>query len=180
MKKILSTILVSIVFVLSACSGGMKVDKSSMGEEYLSQQQEILDAQLLIIKEDPKNLTALFEAAFRYQMLGEYGDAIKYYEEVLVIDESHFPSLNNLADMYEELEDYENSAKYIKLLYQKNPNMPEVIKDTVRILLKANDSENAQLALENFAKIRRESKDGSAQSLISELFESINNHNQAK
>lgn len=178
MKNKLTVFLVAFLVIFSACTSKWDKQDPNMPEEYKQQQEEILQEHLDILEEDPENVDSLLEVGFRYQVLGDYKNAEKYYKKLLEIDENHYPALNNLADIYEEIEEYELAATHIKKLYENNPNTPEVIKDTVRILLKAGEPKNAQAALENFARIRQENEDTSADQLISDLFESIHSYKQ--
>lgn len=175
MKKLLS--FLSLTLLLTACnSEKWNQADPDMPQELIESHQEILDEQLVLLEEDPKNSDALFEVAYRYQQLGDWKQAVKYYEQVLEISGEDWATLNNLAYMYETMEDYETAAEYIKRLYSKDPTNVEVIKDTVRILLEAGYPENAQEALDNFASQVIDEANPSAdfQALVDELQADIN------
>lgn len=143
-----------ILFTFTACgTGKWKQVDPNMPEELVEYHQDILEQELEILKTDPENMDALFEVAFRYQQLGEWSEAIKYYERVLEISENDWATLNNLAYMYETLEDYEMASDYIRRLYVADPSNIEVVKDTVRILLKAGNTLNAREAVDNFSSL---------------------------
>jgi tetratricopeptide (TPR) repeat protein len=116
----------------------------------------------------PDDAGAMFDAAFRYQMLGDYKNAVKYYDQILAKSENDTVVLNNIADIYEEMGDYNHAAQYIRRLYVLDPTGIETIKDTVRILLEAGDAANAQEALDNFSSLVDQTDAGMKQ-LVSEL-----------
>ena len=178
MKKILTLSLLALL--LTSCSGKWNQADPEMPEELRTLHEEALEAELATLEEDPANSDALFGAAFRYQQLGDWKKAVKYYEKVLELSPADWASLNNLAYMYETMEDYDQAAFYIKKLYESDPDNTEVISDTVRILLLAGDSVSAQLALENFARVVLDSEnpDTDMQIFIGELYETIYQWNQ--
>lgn len=151
-----------------------------MSEETRVHNQQIIEEQLVILEEDPANRDSLFEVAFRYQQLGEWKDAIKYYKKVIEVSPTDWAALNNMAYMYETMGDFDLAASYIKSLYESDPGNIEVMKDTVRILLLAGDSKDAQLALENFARLKMdpENPDADMAALIGGLYEQIYQWNQ--
>lgn len=175
MKKFLSTLLLALV--LTACNNQWNQADPNMPADLITYNQTILDEQMAILEEDPENLDALFEVAFRYQQLGDWKKAVSYYEQVLEQAENDWATLNNLAYMYETMGDYETAAGYIKKLYEADSANIEVIKDTVRILLKAGDAESAQQALENFATVTAggENPNPDIAALVSELYSDIYN-----
>lgn len=139
--------------LLTACNSKWDQSDPNVDEAWADHQQELLDENLLILEEDSENFDALFEVAFRYQQLGDWKKAISYYEKVLKQNENDWATLNNLAYMYETVEDYDTAADYIRRLYIVDPGSIEVIKDTVRILLKAGDVVNAEEATANFEEL---------------------------
>lgn len=176
MKKNLSfTIFFLSISLLTACSSKWDHTDPEMPQDLIEYNQSILEEEFAILEENPEDLNALFEVAFRYQQLGDWKKAVKYYEEVLALTENDNVTLNNLAYIYEEMEDYEMAASYIKRLFEANPTDTEVIKDTVRILLKVGDALNAEHALEYFEELNLnpESPDPEIQKLIDELYDKI-------
>lgn len=174
MKKTL--LILSLSLLLSAC-GNNEWDRADpeMPEDLRELNETILNEQLGFLEEDPENLDALFEVAFRYQQLGDWRKAVEYYEKVLELAETDWASLNNLAYIYEEVGDYETAAEYIKTLYMADPGSIEVIKDTVRILLEAGDAFSAEEALQNFEKLSIDpaSPNPDMQALIDKLYNDI-------
>ncbi len=173
MSKILPIFLLTLL--LGACSGKWDHVDSEMPAELRELNETILNEQLGFLKEDSQNLDALFEVAFRYQQLGDWKKAVKYYEKVREQAPADFPTLNNLAYIYEEMGDYAVAAEYTKLLYEANPSNIEVIKDTVRILLEADDALNAEHALQNFEALSIDpaNPDPYIQELVAELLADI-------
>jgi Flp pilus assembly protein TadD len=159
--------------LLTACGSAdyanpdMPDDLKAFHEEQIELHQDVLD-------EDPTNKTSLFEIAYRYEQLGDYNKAISYYGEVLALDSDHQPALNNLAGIYEDMEEYTMAAQYIKELYLEKSASPEVIKDTVRILLLADEPENAYDAIVNFREETAE--DEGSQELADLLRQDVNDY----
>ncbi|MEK9159891.1 MAG: hypothetical protein AAB383_04140 [Patescibacteria group bacterium] len=151
MKKLIS--ILALTLLLTACNNKWDQSDPSADEAWSQEQQEILGKNLLILEEDSENSTALFEVAFRYQQLGDWKQSVSYYEKVLEQNENDWATLNNLASMYETMEDYDKAAEYIRKLYLVDQSSIEVIKDTVRILLKAGDTVNTEEAVANFEKL---------------------------
>lgn len=177
MKKITSLLILSIL-LFTACGNGKwdKTDKDITPEQK-AHEEKIISDQMALLKNDPNNTDALFQIAFEYQFLGDYKKAVDYYEKVFEIDAKHVPALNNLADIYEQVEEYDKAAQYIKLLYPLMPDNSEAIKDTVRILLLAGDDFHAEEALVNFAKLTKgNGTNESATKLISSLKQQIEDY----
>ncbi len=174
MNKKITIILISTLFILVACSSKWQKPLSQdTPKEYIEKQENLIKKNLETLDQDPENAEAAFEVGFAYQQLNEFKKAIAYYEKVLKLVPAHFASLNNLADIYEQVEEYELAAKYIKKLYETNEADNEVIRDTVRILLKNNEPQNAQQALENFARKTKDTATTEQIQMIGNLYESI-------
>lgn len=178
MNKYLS-ILITCLLTFSACNSIPDTEYPDMPEAYRTLNQETLDKNLEILKDEPENTKALFEVAYRNEQLGYNSKAIKYYKELLDIDPTNFTGLNNLSLLYEELGMYQEAAVYVKRLYENNQADTRTIEHTVRILLAANDPLNAQHALENFTVLKN---DDSVEmtTFISNLYEQIQAHNNAQ
>lgn len=180
MKKIIpiAAILASITLLFSGCMFGAKWNQldPNMPQELKQKAENAISANLDILKETPEELGALLEVAVNYEQLGNYKEAVNYYEKLIELSPFHYVALNNIASVYEKVEEYDSAAKYIKTLYEQNPTNPEVMKDTVRMLLEADEPDDARAALENYAKLYREAGDSSEQATISELFESISKY----
>lgn len=162
------------LITLTGCTGSKWTkDISAMPEEQKAQHLAAVEEKLTIIDEVPTDSGAHFELAFHYEALGEYKDAVKIYKQTLELDPGHIVAMNNVAGIYEEVGDYEEAAMYIKRLYELRPAIPEVIKDTIRILLKAGETENAQAALENFASIASTQGSQEMNDIASDLFKEI-------
>jgi Flp pilus assembly protein TadD len=180
MKSRFTIISIIALIAFSACTDSKWNQRDpEMPAEYVTQQEAKIQEHQDVLKEDPENIDSLAELGFYNYSLGNLKESEQAYLKVLELAENHYPALSNLATIYEDVEDYDSAANYIKRLYQNQPNTPEVMKDTVRILLKADDPAGAQSALENFARVRQADDDTSANQLISDLYSSINSYNQA-
>jgi tetratricopeptide (TPR) repeat protein len=175
MKKTILTIFLLLIIAVTGCSNSdeWQQDISGMPEEQKTKHIETLEEHLAIIKEEPNNIESQFEVAFQYHQLGEYRNAEEAYKRTLELDPVHIVALNNLAAIYEEVEEYDYASLYIRKLFEIQPTTPEVIRDTVRILLKADDPENAQLALESFLSLTKDLDSPELKKIGSDLFQSI-------
>lgn len=179
MKKIIQ-ILVILILSFSGCMFGSRWNQPdpNMPQELKQKAENAISENLDILKETPEELGALLEVAVNYEQIGNYKEAVNYYEKLIELSPFHYVALNNIAAVYETVEEYDLAAKYIKTLYEQNPSNPEVMRDTVRILLEADEPDDAQVALENYAKLYREAGNTSEQSTISELYKSIRAHQE--
>jgi tetratricopeptide (TPR) repeat protein len=179
MKKIIS-ITAILTLLLSGCMFGGKWNQPdpNMPQELKQKAENAISENLETLKETPEELGALLEVAINYEQLGNYKKAVGYYEKLIELSPFHFVALNNIAPVYEIVEEYDLAAKYIKTLYEQNPTNTEVIRDTVRILLEADELDDAQAALGNYAKLFREAGDTSEQPTISELYELIHQYQE--
>lgn len=154
MKKLASTSLIILTLLsLTACGNKWYQPDPNMPDEYREHEEESLKENLSKLDEEGFGIETALEVAINYQFLGDYKKAIDYYEQILDADVNHKVALNNIADIYEEVGEYETAAEYIKRLYAISQDNEETIKDTVRILLEADDYLNAQHALDNYASI---------------------------
>ena len=164
--------------LLSGCfwSGNYQVEREGMPEELKTQMEtqittgrELLDAAAT----DTEKLTALLEIAYASEQLGDLATAIDYYEDMLVLEENNFQALNNLGVIYEEVEEYENSALYYGRLLNANPNNTEALSDTIRALLLAQHFEDAQSTLEAFARENQDAENPQITTFISNQYQKI-------
>ena len=175
MKKTLTVLLAVLLTItlLTACSK-YNVDKNLTPEKQ-TEHETILEESLAAIGDENSTavviLQATQEAAVRYARLGDYKNAIKYYEKVLEKAPADFLTLNNLSALYEEIEEYELAAKYVVQLHVLYKEKQGVINDTIRILVKNGRFEDAQLVLNEYASNYQ--SDATAP-FISEQFEYIN------
>ncbi|MEK7672739.1 MAG: tetratricopeptide repeat protein [Patescibacteria group bacterium] len=179
MNKNLLLMLSASLLIFVACSDKWKQElPANTPDAFIEKQETSISDNLAILEEDSKNIVATFEIAFGYQQLGEFKKAITYYEKVLEFDPVHYPALNNLADIYEQVEEYALSAKYIKKLYENNEKDSLVLEDAIRILLKNDEPTLAQSALENYARKTKDTATPADLQIISDLFESIQLYKQ--
>lgn len=177
MKKLILIALTLSAVSLSACTDW---DRSNpeMPEGLKQQHEDRLNQSLEVLKTDPNDVSALFNIGFQYQELGDYKSAVEYYKKDLALEPNNTVTLNNIADIYEQVELYDQAATYIKQLYSLSPVDVEVIRDTVRILLKDENPGQAQEALENFARNADSTQEG-VSLLISDLYQSIVDYRKA-
>lgn len=126
-----------------------------------------------LLNENPQNAEAAFEVAFAYDQLGRYKKAERYYKKTLKLDPSNYVVWNNLATLYEKVERYDLAAGAVKELFQFTPDSTETADDAVRIMLKAGQVENAELALDYYMGELDEEKKAEMRSFISELYQRI-------
>ena len=170
MKKILFSLIIASIF-LTAC-GKYTVDIPNLPPELKAKWELELDENLAKYDDttDPYARSQVAsEIGFRYMNLGKYGKAIPYYEEVLSYDNVHFPALTNLAYMYEEVGEITKALEYEKRLYEANPTNKEVVGDTIRLLNKNYQFDDAKKLLTTYAL---HSNNGDPQ-FIDEMFKSI-------
>lgn len=180
-KKLTSIALLISTLLLTACSSGSTTHDwtkvyPNMPAEFKTQEEAKITASEEALKKDPKDFTAQFQIGYSLQQLGEYGKAEQAYLKAQKLDPNNEVVLNNLADIYEQVEEYQLAAETIKKLYILNPDSIEVVSDTVRILLKADMELNAQEALENFARKHLGETDPSMAAFLSEQHELILNY----
>jgi tetratricopeptide (TPR) repeat protein len=157
-----------LLLTLTACTSKWDHSDPNMPEGLRTKHETELQTALDTLATTPDDAGAMFDAAFRYQMLGDYKNAVKYYDQILAKSENDTVVLNNIADIYEQMGNYDKAAEYIRRLYILDPAGIETIKDTVRILLEAGDAANAQEALDNFVSLTDQT-DASMAQLVAEL-----------
>ncbi len=184
MRTLISFALLSTL-ILSACGAtnldDAYVEPQNSTPEWTAMQEDILERNLAILEEEPTTMSAIQEVAFRYQSLGEFNKAVVYYEQLLELNVAHFVALNNLANIYEMAEEYETAAEYLRSLYQVDQDNHNVLKDVVRVHLKIDDVENAQLAVDNYAKLTMDAAnpDPEEEARIQSLNDQINEYTES-
>lgn len=84
---------------------------------------------------EEEKLDHLEGVAFQHMVLGNYDEAIEYYEKVLELNKYHYPALTNIAYMYEEMGEIETALKYEQRLFAFNKDDFQVVEDLVRLLV---------------------------------------------
>lgn len=161
MKKT-TTALIFALLVSSLLAGCSKYtvekpeltpEKTQQYEQAIKENQEKLKASEITEVEKTESLQSI---GISYERLGKYNDAINYYEQILKIAPTNFLALNNLAAIYEEVEELDLAGKYVSLLYQnysKDTGTNEgVTTDLIRILVKNNEFDKAKIILEDYAR----------------------------
>lgn len=155
---------------LTACSDSKwQGDVSNLDEGWIDHQYEVIDEFEQKLEENPEDSEALFEIAYRYQQLEDYKMAVKYYGKTLEVNPNNLTVYNNLASIYETVEEYDLAAENIMVYYQNNQSSVGAVKDAVRILLKADDPENANIALDTYADQTRDDASPENTQLLSDL-----------
>ena len=144
--------------VLTACGSKYQIDISEMPDELRLQHQERLQnslSQYESAEDEQIKIEAAAEAAIQYMNLGNYAEAIDYYKEVLEYDNFFYVALNNIAYMYEEVGEKEKALEYELRLYESNQMDFEVVRDTIRLLVKNkkyDEAVNVLTAFSNYDK----------------------------
>jgi tetratricopeptide (TPR) repeat protein len=178
-RKFFSFMLVfACALTLTACGSQYRVEREGMPEkleEKLEGQVSAGEAMLEAAESASEKTTALLEIASGNEQVGKLDEAILAYKEILKIDPNHFPALNNLGVIYEEVGEFETSAQYYSQLVEANPSNTGVFGDAIRVLVAAGQFEEAQTNLENFARYNQDSDNENFQKFISAQFELIRN-----
>lgn len=178
-KKTSLVLMLLALSLLVGCTSKWNQPDPNMPEELKQQLEQNIEENTAKLSENAGDIDAQFNVAFAYQELGNFRKAIDAYNAVLVMNPNYATVYNNMATIYESMEDYQQAAASIKKCYELKQDDVEVINDTVRILLEAGDPDNAQHALENFTKLAQEDDSiGEKQAMISELYTSISNYRQ--
>lgn len=153
--KLLSLFIVTLLILTACGKDPFTADVSYQPQEVRQKNEKLLKEYLEKYEkagEESEKSALATEVGFFYLQLGNYRQAIKYYEEVIQYDAVHFPALNNLAYMYEEAGDFEKALEYEKRLYEANPTNREVVSDTIRILVENKRFDEATGVLEAFSR----------------------------
>jgi len=146
-------------------------EKTQQYEQAIEENQEKLKAAELT---DVEKTEALQSIGVSYERLGQYDDAIDYYEQILEIAPTNFVALNNLAAIYEEVEEFDLAQKYVEILYQyygKDTGTNQgITTDVIRILVKNKEFDKAKKILEDYARDFQSEETGA---FISDQFEFI-------
>lgn len=127
-------------------------EKTQQYEQAIKENQEKLKNAEITEVEKTESLQSI---GISYERLGQYDDAINYYEQILKIAPTNFLALNNLAAIYEEVEEFDMAKKYIEILYQyygKDTGTNQgVTTDVIRVLVKNKEFDEAKKVLEDYA-----------------------------
>lgn len=134
-----------------------------MTPEQIEQEQQKLDGALQKYEEatdDISKIDATASVGFHYMNLGNYDKASSFYEEVIELDPGHFPALNNLAVMYEEMGEIDKAIEYQGELYNYYTDNSEVNSDFVRLLVANKQFEEASRVVEAYKLTEKASANG--------------------
>jgi len=172
-KGIISFILTLTLILCAGCMQSYNVEKDLSPEKITEYQQEITENEEILASPDLNEVEkkeALQTLGIAHDRLGNYDQSISYYQQVLEIDPLDYVSLNNLASIYEEVEQYALAAEYIVRLYPNYKDSQEVVRDTIRILVKNQGFEDAQMVLNEYASTHPQQENSF---FISDQFEYI-------
>lgn len=153
MKKL--SLLILGISLLSACASGnpnLTPEQESAHKESLELAQSILKNTEI---EGSERKEAFLAAAIAYENLGNTKKAISNYQKALEIQVDNYVALNNLANIFEEDGDIEQARYYVSYLHKYHKDKLEVIKDTIRILSKNGEFEDAILVLQEYAQLKQ-------------------------
>lgn len=161
MKK--TTITLILTFLVSSFLTGCSkytVDKPELNPEKIQKYEQAIQENQKKLKKtdisDVEKTETLQSIGISYERLGQYDNAIDYYEQILKIAPTNFIALNNLAAIYEEAEEFDSAQKYIEILYQyygkDTGTNQEVTGDAIRILAKNKEFDKAQKILEDYTR----------------------------
>lgn len=154
MKKFLAIAMMSIFLI--ACT-----TPEHLSEEKVTQLKEQVQIAKDVISQSNDNAEvaqAYQSMGIAYQALEQNKKALKAYEGVLALAPNDFVALNNSADLYEQMGDYERASRFILVLYVSNKTMKSVADDAIRIHYKAGMTQEAKQILEEFATLDTERK----------------------
>lgn len=186
MKKTTITLIFALLASspLTGCSK-YTVDKPELTPEKIQQYEQAIEENQEKLKNtkitEIEKTESLQSIGISYERLGKYDDAINYYEQILKIAPTNFLALNNLAAIYEEVEEYDSAQKYIETLYQyygKDTRTNQgVITDIIRILVKNKKFDQARQVLEDYARDNQSLETGP---FVSDQFEYIERMKEAE
>lgn len=171
--KLISFAILGLLTFTACAKDPYMVDISYLPKETQQKHQQLLkESQEQYNKAtDPAEKSKFAtEVAFNNMTLGNYREAINYYQKVLEFDAVHFPALNNLAYMHEEAGDLVKALEFEKRLYEANNTNKEVVEDTIRILVKNKMFNDAQGLLEAFSKYNKSSGENKYTQFVGEQY----------
>ena len=160
MKKIILSLSIISLLISGCASNKWDIKDPNAPEAYYKQHEKQLKDNQEKLDKDPENFTLQFEKAFQLQALKRYTEAVKEYEKALEMAPDDFATLNNLAAIYEEVGEIEKALTYEQQLYNKNTTNIEVLRDTIRLLVKNKQFSDAYGVLDTFAKTEDGKKEG--------------------
>ena len=169
----LTGILIAALLLNACSSGKWQGDISNLDQGWIDQQYKLIEEFQQKLDESPDDYEALFEIGFRYYQLEDYKKAVTYYKKAIEANPDYLVTYNNLATVYETVKEFDLAAENIMIYFQNNQDNSEAVKDAVRILLKDNDPENAQTALDAYADKTRDEDSSGKTELMSDLKQDI-------
>ena len=75
----------------------------------------------VLLKNEPNNIEYLYNSGVAQMALGHLNEAIIFFEQVLNLNNTHTPSLNNMAAIYLKMDMRETSREYLQRALAINP-----------------------------------------------------------
>jgi len=188
LRKLFSLALIFVFAItLTACGNKYRVEREGMPEGLKTKLEEQIktgEEMLAAAEDDGAKEDALLEIAFANEQLGYFDKAISSYKEILKTSPNYFQALNNLGVIYEEVGEYETSARYYGKLLDANPSDLRVLDDTIRVLIAMEHFVDAQDTLEKFSMYNSDNMSDDMHTAISNQYEKIRqatrDYNQSK
>jgi len=95
---------------------------------------------------------ALEEVGFRYMVLGQLDESISYYEQLLEIDTVHYPALNNIVSMYEEMGEAKKALQYAERLFYNYVDNSQSLSLYIKLLVAEKDFIKAHDAVKRYSE----------------------------
>ena len=103
---------------------GAKFLEAAKAAEARGDKQEALTFLRRAVQSDPGNTPALFELAYRLDLVGEEDEAIALYERACERPPAGVNTLINLAILYEDRGDYARAERCLRQILETNPTHP--------------------------------------------------------
>lgn len=133
----------------------------SLGFTYkeMGDYDDAIDAFESVISRNPDDVLAHNHLGSIYFAKKEYDKAISAYKRGLQVDQNH-PILNfNLAHVYEAIKNYPESVRSYEIALKTRPGWLEAIRDFSELLIKCQDTKQAQELVEQSIKLHPDDVD---------------------
>ena len=133
----------------------------SLGFTYkeMGDYDDAIDAFESVISRNPDDVLAHNHLGSIYFAKKEYNKAISAYKRGLQVDQNH-PILNyNLAHVYEAMKNYPESVRCYEVALKTRPGWLEAIRDFSELLIKCQDTKQAQELVEQSIKLHPDDVD---------------------
>lgn len=148
MKKFTHLLIIVLsIFVLSACQSKWSPEMNLPPEEISAIHEKIEEVETFIdqeIKQKGKaEITAYISVARQYKKLGEYKKVESIYKKLIADGRVSGAIHNNLANIYEEVEEYEKAIEQYTILTDKLLE-PQYLKNITWVYIKMGERKLAE------------------------------------